>query len=133
MERGPKEVRFNECTWTEPFPVPTEAGACTWKKVALVLSASGASVSSSNISGCGAPSFSPSRLPLYSLLQFSPWVCSLSPTFQHPASTCIGGDKPQAWPCRAVAWTICVDLILSLLLTDWLLGSDPPKPLSWPR
>ena len=56
--------------------------------------------------------------------QSSPQICSLNPTFQHPAPVHTGRHKSQAGAHSVVAWTICVGLTLSCL-THRLLHSPP--------
>ena len=44
-----------------------------------------------------------------------PRVCSPIPTFQLSAPVCTSGHTSQSGVCRAVAWTVCIDLTLFCL------------------
>ena len=122
----------------ETLPGSAGAGACMGKKAAVMVPPLAwrlASVAiwdaSLNIPGwLWALSANPFRLLLHSQLQFSPWVCFLSTMFQPPAPTHIISLVSQSGTRRAVARTICVDLILSCLLQTGC--RVPPKFLSFP-
>lgn len=73
---------------------------------------------------CGTMPFISSRLPLHSQPLLSVKVSSLNITFQHSAHHSYHSNISQPGSHRVVAWTICVNLILSHL-TQQLLCSPP--------
>ena len=117
-QRGRDEHMGRETEW-KPCPLHITQQSCFVPSVILV--------SSTKISGCRIHHSHPLGLSPCSQQQSSPWVCSPNPTFEHPAPVHINRYMSQAGTCRAMAWTICVCLILLRLpqTSCWAL-------LQWP-
>lgn len=72
------------------------------------------------------------QVVLHSQQPSYPQACSSNPILQHSAPAHISRLVSQAGENRAVAWTICICLILSCLPTDWLLCFPPSLQSSFP-